>query len=83
MKKSETEESYLELERYLHSHFGVDQVDYRWSSQDYESFDKLPYIGKLTPGNDHIYVATGFSLWGMSKGSMAGMMLADLVQGKN
>lgn len=81
-EKSETEESYLELERYLHSHFGVDQVDYRWSSQDYESFDKLPYIGKLTPGNDHIYVATGFSLWGMSKGSMAGMMLADLVQGK-
>ena len=80
-EKSETEESYQELDQYLHSHFGIDQVDYRWSSQDYESFDKLPYIGKLTPANDHIYVATGFNLWGMSKGTMAGMLLADLVQG--
>ena len=80
-EKSATEESYQELDQYLHSHFGIDKVDYRWSSQDYESFDKLPYIGKLTPANDHIYVATGYSLWGMSKGTMAGMLLADLVQG--
>ncbi|HHP7231166.1 MAG TPA: Rieske 2Fe-2S domain-containing protein, partial [Xenococcaceae cyanobacterium] len=28
------------------------------------------------------YIATGFSLWGMSKGTMSGMILADLVQGK-
>ena len=81
-EKSETEESYQELDRYIHSHFGIDKIDYRWSSQDYESFDKLPYIGKLTPANEHMYVATGFSLWGMSKGTMAGMLLADLVQGK-
>ena len=80
-EKSATEESYQELDRYLHSHFGIDKVDYHWSSQDYESFDKLPYIGKLTPANDHIYVATGYSLWGMSKGTMAGMLLADLVRG--
>ena len=81
-EKSETEESYQQLESYAHSHFGIDKIDYRWSSQDYKSFDKLPYIGKLTPVNEHIYVATGFSLWGMSKGTMAGMLLADLVQGK-
>ena len=79
--KSETEESYQELESFAHSHFGIAKIDYRWSSQDYESFDKLPYIGKLTPANDHIYVSTGYSLWGMSKGTMAGMLLADLVQG--
>ena len=80
--KSATEESYLELENYASSHFGIEQIDYRWSSQDYKSFDKLPYIGKLTPANDHVYVATGFSLWGMSKGTMAGMLLADLVRGE-
>ncbi|MCC0176436.1 FAD-dependent oxidoreductase [Waterburya agarophytonicola K14] len=80
-EKSETEESYQELERYAHSHFEIDKIDYRWSSQDYESFDQLPFIGKLTPANDRIYVATGYSLWGMSKGTMAGMILSDLVQG--
>jgi nitrite reductase/ring-hydroxylating ferredoxin subunit len=46
------------------------------------SFDKLPYIGKLTPFNQHIYVAAGFSLWGMSKGTMSGMLLSDLILGK-
>ena len=81
-EKTATEESYQELEKYAHSHFGIDKIDYRWSSQDYKSFDRLPYIGKLTPANNHTYVATGFSLWGMSKGTMAGMILADLVQGK-
>ena len=81
--KTSTEESYEELDRYLHSHFGIDKVDYRWSSQDYKSFDRLPYIGKLTPVNDHIYVSTGYSLWGMSTGTMAGMLLSDLIQGKS
>ncbi|NES73207.1 MAG: FAD-dependent oxidoreductase, partial [Okeania sp. SIO2D1] len=46
------------------------------------SFDSIPYIGKLTPANEHIYVATGFSLWGMSNGTMSGMLLSDLIQGK-
>lgn len=45
------------------------------------SFDKLPYIGKLTPFNNHIYLATGFSLWGMTKGTMSGMLLSDLILG--
>lgn len=77
--KSETEESYQELESYARSHFEVNSIDYRWSSQDYVSFDKLPYIGRLTPLNNHIYVATGFSLWGMSKGTLSGMILSDLI----
>ncbi|WP_036485868.1 FAD-dependent oxidoreductase [Myxosarcina sp. GI1] len=81
--KNNTEESYLELETYARSHFGIEpnEIKYRWSSQDYVSFDKLPYIGKLTPANQHIYIATGFSLWGMSKGTLSGMMLADRVLG--
>jgi nitrite reductase/ring-hydroxylating ferredoxin subunit len=41
----------------------------------------LPFIGKLTPANNHIYVATGFSLWGMTKGTLSGMLLSDLILG--
>ena len=47
------------------------------------SFDKLPYIGKLTPLDKHIYVATGFSLWGMTKGTMSAMLLSDAILGKD
>ncbi len=78
---TDTEERYQKLEAYTRSRFGVEQFEYRWSTQDNVSFDKLPYIGKLTPFNKHIYVATGFSLWGMSKGTLAGMLLSDMILG--
>ncbi len=78
---SNTEEKYEKLEAYARSHFGVERIDYRWSTQDMVSFDKLPFIGKLTPLNEHIYVATGFSLWGMTKGTLSGMLLSDLILG--
>ncbi|MGB3509283.1 MAG: FAD-dependent oxidoreductase [Microcoleaceae cyanobacterium] len=77
-----TEKNYLELENYGLSTFGIESFDYRWSSQDMVSFDSIPYIGKLTPVNEHIYVATGFSLWGMSNGTMSGMLLSDIILGK-
>jgi glycine/D-amino acid oxidase-like deaminating enzyme/nitrite reductase/ring-hydroxylating ferredoxin subunit len=79
---SNTEENYRQLEEYTLSQFDVPEINYRWSTQDYVSFDqKVPYIGKLTPMSHHIYTATGFSLWGMSKGTLAGMILSDLVLG--
>lgn len=77
----DTEEKYLRLEEYARSRFGMNEIAYRWSTQDLVSFDRLPYIGKLTPFNHHIYVATGFSLWGMSKGTLSGMLLADTILG--
>ncbi len=77
---SDTEERYLRLEEYARAQFGV-ATAYRWSTQDMVSFDKLPYIGKLTPVNHHTYVATGFSLWGMSKSALSAMVLSDLILG--
>lgn len=76
-----TEEKYQDLENYARLRFGIDSVAYRWSTQDYVSFDKLPYVGRLTPLSKHVYVATGFSLWGMTKGTMAGLLLKDLLLG--
>lgn len=80
---SKTEEQYQKVEDFARSRFGIDTVDYRWSTQDMVSFDKLPYIGKLTPFSHHVYVATGFSLWGMTKGTLSGMLLSDLILGIN
>lgn len=67
----DTEQRFERLAAYARDRFGVATVEYYWSSQDVVSFDKLPYIGKLTPMNRHTYVATGFSLWGMSNGTLA------------
>ncbi|MBD2295624.1 FAD-dependent oxidoreductase [Anabaena sphaerica FACHB-251] len=76
-----TEEKYLDLENYARSRFGVESIDYRWSTQDFVSFDKIPYVGKLTPLSKHTFVATGFSLWGMTQGTLSGMILADNILG--
>ena len=78
-----TKECYQKLESYARDRFNIDTFAYRWSNQDMVSFDKLPYIGNLTSSNKHIYVATGFSLWGMSKGTMSGMILSDLILEKD
>lgn len=79
---TDTETCYQKLETYVRNHFDIDAISYRWSTQDMVSFDRLPYVGKLTPFSHHTYVANGFSLWGMSKGTMSGMLLSDLILGK-
>lgn len=76
---TETDKRFVPLEEYAFARFEATSIDYRWSSQDMVSFDKLPYIGKLTPLNNHIYVATGMSLWGMTKGTLSGMLLSDMI----
>ncbi|KAI9132333.1 FAD-dependent oxidoreductase [Acaryochloris sp. CCMEE 5410] len=80
--RSDTESAYQALEAYGRERFNIDTFDYRWSSQDVVSFDKLPYVGKLTPLSNHIYVATGFSLWGMTNSMVAAMVLTDKILGR-
>jgi glycine/D-amino acid oxidase-like deaminating enzyme/nitrite reductase/ring-hydroxylating ferredoxin subunit len=78
---TKTEAQYQQVEDFARARFGIDTFDYRWSNQDMVSFDQLPYIGKLTPLSNHTYVATGFSLWGMTNGTLSGMLLSDRILG--
>ena len=57
---------------------GVQRVLARWSAQDYETPDQIPYIGRISD-NSNAYVATGFRKWGLSNGTLAGIMIADLI----
>lgn len=75
---------YLNLLNFVEENYGVDQVLYRWSTQDYETMDGIPYIGHLTAKTPNIYVATGFYKWGMTNSTVAAMMFRDLITtGKN
>lgn len=58
---------------------GVDKLIAGWSAQDYDTPDQLPYIGRVSD-HSNVYVATGFGKWGLSSGTLAGMMLSELVQ---
>ena len=78
----DTLERYRALERFAREHWDVESVEYQWASQDNESVDHVPYIGKLAPHSRRIYTATGFKKWGLAQGVAAGMILEDLILGR-
>jgi len=73
---------YQNLEQYARKHFQVGEVEYRWSAQRYRAKDKLPYIG-LNVDAARTYIATGFSGDGLTYGTLAGMLLADAILGRD
>lgn len=72
---------YAKLAAWTTEHFGVTDFTHRWSTQDNSTTDRVPYIGPLHAGATNTYVATGFGGWGMSNGTLSGLILADLVAG--
>lgn len=53
--------------------------DYLWSNIDVMSSDGLPYIGRL---KDNIFMATGYNTWGLTNGSLASLIISDIILGK-
>lgn len=63
--------------------YGVEKIAYRWSTQDLMTLDDIPYIGYLTQGKHNSFVATGFGKWGMTTGTLSGILIKDLILKKN
>jgi Rieske Fe-S protein len=75
-------ERYEQLAEFGREHFGITDFPYRWSTQDGMPVDHLPYIGKYHPAADGLWVAGGFQKWGMTNGTVAAMVLSDLIAGR-
>ncbi len=73
-------ERYRRCEAFARDQFTVESIEYRWSTHDYYPVDRVPFVGALGPGIQHVFVGTGFKGWGMSGGTAAGMILADLIR---
>ena len=69
------------LAGHARSLFGAGPVAYRWSTQDTMPRDGLPYAGPLNPDSRHAFVITGLRKWGLTNGTAAALMLADLLNG--
>ena len=54
-------------------------VAYRWSAQDCETSDRLPFVGRYRQFGSRVFLATGFNKWGMTGGMAAAGILADLI----
>ena len=78
----DTEERFERLEAWTRERFPVaGDVEFHWSGQVMEPIDGLAFIGR-NPGDDNIYIVTGDSGNGMTHGTIAGILITDLVLGR-
>jgi glycine/D-amino acid oxidase-like deaminating enzyme/nitrite reductase/ring-hydroxylating ferredoxin subunit len=56
------------------------EVAFHWSGQVMEPVDGMGFIGRNPADKDNVYVVTGDSGNGMTHGTIAGMLIPDLIQ---
>ncbi|HEX2251089.1 MAG TPA: FAD-dependent oxidoreductase, partial [Gemmatimonadales bacterium] len=71
------------LERWTKDRFPIRSVEFRWSGQVMEPVDALGYIGRNPGDKAHVFVATGDSGHGMTHGTIAGILISDLILGRS
>ncbi|MDV2581832.1 FAD-dependent oxidoreductase [Alkalibacillus haloalkaliphilus] len=74
---------YLNLKRSAEEIFGKVPIEYRWSTQDLVTLDKLPYVGPVTKDEPRVLIATGYRKWGMTNSTAAAKLMADTVLGNS
>ena len=78
----DTERRHSRLERWARIRFPrMEDIEFRWAGQVMESLDGLAFIGKNPGLQDHVYVVTGDTGMGMTHGTIAGMLISDLIIG--
>lgn len=60
---------------------GAEAVEYEWSGQVWDSADGIAYIG-LNPGEKRVYIHTGDNGDGLTYAAVGGMLIRDLILGK-
>jgi len=58
------------------------EVESRWSGMVMETTDGLAFIGRNPLDKDNVYIATGDSGMGLTHGTIAGILLTDLILGR-
>jgi Rieske Fe-S protein len=75
------EDRFLKLISWTQQRFPMmGEIIYRWSGQVMEPVDSLAFIGR-NPGDKKVFIATGDSGNGMTHGTIAGMLISDLILG--
>lgn len=73
---------FAELERWVREYFPMArEIGYRWSGQIIEPIDSLAFIGRNPGKTRNVFIATGDSGNGLTHGTIAGMVIAELAGG--
>ena len=68
------------LERWTRTRFPmIESIEYRWSGEVLEPIDGLAFIGRNPLDEPNVFIATGDSGNGMTHGTIAGILITDLI----
>jgi glycine/D-amino acid oxidase-like deaminating enzyme/nitrite reductase/ring-hydroxylating ferredoxin subunit len=78
------EQRHPKVEEWARERFpSMREVTYRWAGQVMEPVDSLAFIGHNPLDKENVYTVTGDSGNGMTHGTLAGILLTDLILGRN
>ena len=75
----DTAQRHARLEDWARARFPIEEIKFTWGGQYMETIDGLAFIGRNPMDKDNVYVVTGDSGMGLTHGTIAGMLLTDLI----
>lgn len=80
--KINEQDRYSLVEYWAKNYFTIEEIVYTWSGQVFEPMDGIAFIGRNPSDKENVYVCTGDSGNGMTHGTIAGILITDLINGK-
>jgi glycine/D-amino acid oxidase-like deaminating enzyme/nitrite reductase/ring-hydroxylating ferredoxin subunit len=82
-QENDGEERFARLWDWTRERFpAAEEILYKWSGQFLETHDGLAFIGRFSSGEPNVYLITGDSGMGMTHGTIGGMLVSDLILGR-
>ena len=82
-QENDGERRFQDLWKWTAARFPAAQkVEHRWSGQCFETHDGLAFIGRFSDSEPNVFLITGDSGMGMTHGTIGGMLVSDLILGR-
>ena len=81
-QENDGDERFRRLWEWTRERYPAEEVLYEWSGQVFETHDGLAFIGRFSDSEPDIYLITGDSGMGMTHGTIGGMLVSDLILGR-
>ena len=81
-QKDDAHIRFANLETWTRERFPLRDIVYRWSGEVEEPNDGLAFIGRNPLDKENVFIATGDSGNGMTHGTIAGILITDLIMGR-
>lgn len=80
---NDTQERHARLEAWARERVpSMEQVEFTWAGQVMETIDGLAFIGRNPMDDENVFIVTGDSGMGMTHGTIAGILITDLIMGR-